>query len=96
MCHIFSPGHGAGNQTLQTKSDMVNKILETPKPTDGKQLRSLLRLIGYYRKFIPNLVAISVPLTDVTKKDQPNQLKWSEAQGRAFEPLESHIVNPPM
>jgi len=37
-----------------------------------------------------------VPLTDLTKKDQPNQLKWSETQDRAFETLKGYSVNPPI
>jgi len=89
-------GHCVDNQMLQTKAEMVDNILQAPKPTDKKQLRSFLGLIGYYRKFIPNFAAIAVPLTDLTKKDQPNQLKWSEAQDRAFDALKSHIVNPPI
>jgi len=89
-------GHCVGKQSLQTKPDKVNKILQAPKPTDKKQLRSFLGLIGYYRKFVPNFAAIVVPLTDLTKKNQPNQLEWGEAQDRASENLKSHIVNPPI
>ena len=89
-------GHCVGNQSLQTKPDMVNKILQASKPADKKQLQSFLGLIGYYRKFIPNFAATAVPLTNLTKKDQPNQLKWGEAQNRALETLKSHIVNPPI
>jgi len=69
-------GHYVRKQSLQTKPDMVNKILQAPKPTDKKQLLSFLGLIGYYRKFIPNFAAIAVPLNDLTKKDQPNQLRF--------------------
>jgi len=36
-----------GNRVLQTKSEMVNKILQAPKPNTKKQLRSFLGLIGY-------------------------------------------------
>jgi len=89
-------GHYVGNHSLQTKSDLVEKILQAPKLTNKQQLRSFLGLIGFYRKCIPNFATVAVPLTDLTKKDQPNQLKWGEAQDRAFETLKSYIVNPPI
>ena len=74
---------------------MVTKILEAPKPTDKKQLRSFLGLVGYYRKFIPNFAAIAAPLTDLTRKGTPNQLQWQEPQELAFKSLKAHIANPP-
>jgi len=89
-------GHCVGNHSLQTKSDLVEKILQAPKPTNKQELRSFLGLIGFYRKFIPNFATVAVPLTDLTKKDKPNQLKWGEAQDRAFETLKSYIVKPPI
>jgi len=45
---------------------------------------------------IMNFATVAVLLTDLTKKDQPNQLKWSGAQHRAFETLKSCIVKPPI
>jgi len=50
-----------------------------------------LGLVGYYQQFIPNFAAISVPLTDMTKKDEPNELVWTEAKNRAFEILKRHF-----
>jgi len=87
-------GYYAGNHSLQTKSDLVEKLLQAPKPTNKQQLRSFSFFFGFYRKFIPNFVTVAVPLTDLTKKDQPNQLKWAEARDGAFETLKSYIVNP--
>jgi len=75
---------------------MVNKILQAPKPVDKKQLRSFLWLIGYYRKFIPNFAVLAVPLTDLTRKGAPIQLKWNEAQDKAFETLKAYIACPPV
>ena len=84
-------GYYVGNHSLQTKSDLVENILQAPKPTNKQQLRSFLGLIGFYRKFIPNFATVAVPLTDLTKKDQPNQLNWGEAQDRAFETLKGDL-----
>ena len=87
-------GHYVGSHSLQTKSDLVEKILQAPKPTNKQQLRSFLGFIGFYQKFIPNFANVAVPLTDLTKKDQPNQLNSGEAQDRAFETVKVYIVNP--
>ena len=89
-------GHCVGNNALEPKTEMIDKILKAPRPVDKKQLRSFLGLIGYYRQFIPNFAAISVPLTDLTKKNEPNRLQWSDAQDRAFETLKNYIANPPI
>jgi len=55
-----------------------------------------LGLTGYYRKFIPNFAALVVPLTDLMRKGAPNQLKWNEAQDKAFETLKAYIACPPV
>ena len=96
LSSVLYLGHYVGKHSLQTKSDLVVKIPQAPKPTNKQQLRSFLRLIGFYRKFIPNFATVTVPLTDLTKKDQPNQLNWGEAQNRASETLKGYIVNPPI
>ena len=70
--------------------------MEAPKPMNKKQLRSFLGLVGYYGQFIPNFAAISVPLADMTKKEEPNELVWTEAKNHAFEILKRHISKPPI
>jgi len=78
-------GHKVGNSRSEPKSVMVNKILQAPKSVDKKQLKIILGLItSYYRKFIPNFAALAVPLTDLTRKGAPNQLKCNETQNRAL------------
>ena len=39
---------------------------------------------------------MAAPLTDLTKKGQPEKLRWEEAQNRAFETLKAHISCPPV
>ena len=43
---------------LHAKSDKIDAIVNAPKPQNIQELRSLLGLINYYRKFIPNLATI--------------------------------------
>ena len=89
-------GHKVGNKCLESKADMVARILEAPRHQDKKQLSSFLGLIGYYCQFIPNFAALAVPLTDLTKKGSPNRLEWGTPQENAFESLKSHTACPPV
>ena len=63
--------------------DNVEKIKDAPRPCTKKQVPSFMGLAGYYRDFIPNFAAIAAPLSDLTRKDQPNKVEWSEAQQKA-------------
>jgi len=89
-------GHHVSESALQPKLETVNKVLQAPIPSNKKQLRAFLGLVGFYRRFIPNFATIASPLTDATRKGAPNQLEWNEAQDKAFQELKAHVVNPPI
>ncbi|GJY75755.1 putative mitochondrial protein [Tanacetum coccineum] len=70
-----------------------SKISAWPIPTNNKQLRGFLRLIGYYRRFIKSFVEISRPLTQLLKK---GGYKWSSATQLAFETLKEAMMKAPV
>ena len=47
----------------------VTVIINMAAPTTEKQLRSILRHTGYYRKFIQGYALISTPMEKLLKKD---------------------------
>ena len=53
-------------------------------------------LAGYYRDFMPNFVAIAVPLSDLTRKGQPNKFEWGEAQQKAYQTSKSYLTSEPI
>ncbi len=89
-------GFNVGEGTLKPVPKKVEKVLQARRPETKAHLRSFLGLIGYYRHFIPHFAALAVPLTDLTKKNQPNHLKWGEAQENAFNTLRGYLVVPPV
>ena len=71
--------------------DKVTLIKHFPIPKTKKNVRSFLGLIGFYRKFIPNFADIAVPLTDLTKKNVPNKVKWLDIHQESFDKLKGEI-----
>ena len=89
-------GHVVGQGKLQPQIEKMKSIKEADRPKTKKQLRSFLGLAGYYRRFIPNFAAIAVPLTDLTKANEPNNIKWGESQEIAFNSLKSKLSSSPI
>jgi len=78
---------------LTVDPDKVQPILEYPPPRNVKQLRRLLDMSSWYRRFIPRFATLSEPLTRLLKKNQ--RWEWAEDQARAFEQIRSHLMAAP-
>lgn len=96
MTKIDYLGHVVGQGCIWPVQDKVGKIKNALRPVTKKQLRSFLGLTGYYRKLIPYYATIASPLTNLTRKGQPNTLQWNDGHERAFSELKRHISNPPV
>ncbi|KAL8595626.1 hypothetical protein ACOMHN_025662 [Nucella lapillus] len=84
-------GHEVGGGKRWPERDKVEKISQAVPPTTKKELRSFLGLTGFYREYIQAYSAIAIPLTDMTKKDHPEKLQWSEKGKDSFTTLKERI-----
>ncbi len=89
-------GHKIGGNQVWMDTEKLNKIAEAPVPITKKQVRAFLGLTGFYRKFIPNYADVAVPLTDLTKKRQPNKVIWGAKQQESFENLKRCLGQAPI
>lgn len=88
-------GHVLNKDGLKPNQKKIEAIRNYPMPTTLRQLRGFLGLIGYYRKFVPNLSGITKPLTEATKKDaviNPNDKRYKEA----FHTCKNLLINAPI
>ena len=89
-------GHDIGHGYCSPVGDKIQQIMEAEIPTTKKKVRSFLGSIGFYRSYIPNFSTIAEPLTNLTKKDRPNVVRWTEEHGKAFEVLKKCMSEKPI
>lgn len=49
-----------------------------PSPLQKKQVCAFFGLTGYYRRFVPNVSFLSSPLSDLTRKGEPDKVNESQ------------------
>ncbi|KAK9730865.1 Reverse transcriptase (RNA-dependent DNA polymerase) [Popillia japonica] len=82
-CHFCRPslkflGFIVDQEGLRTDPDKVSAIVDYPTPKTTTQIKRLIGLVGYYRRFLKNFSALSSPITDLLrgrKKGQP--ITWT-------------------
>ena len=89
-------GHQVGHDAIGLHQDNSIKIEEIARPQTKKEVRSFIGLLGYYRDYMPNFASIAAPLTDLTRKGQPNRVRWETAQEKAYVTLKSLLMKKPI
>jgi len=86
-------GHTLHGDHMGPQTESVGRILRTERPKTKKQRHSLLGMVNFYRRYIPNCAEIIAPISDLTKHCAPNVVEWDEKQERrAFNPNQIDLV----
>ena len=75
-------GQIVSHEGVKVDPNKIKVMINWFIPKTLKNLRGLLGLIGYYRKFVRNYGRITTPLTTLTKKDA---FSWTPEATQAFE-----------
>ncbi|XP_066509706.1 uncharacterized protein [Hoplias malabaricus] len=100
-CHLAREevsylGYILGGGQIRPQVDKVEAVRATPQPNTKRRVRSFLGLVGWYRRFIPNFSTKAAALTDLTKKDMPQRVKWTETCEYAFKDLKNALCQEPV
>ena len=63
-CAIADKGYGVDTSNIKAVTDLITNV-----PSNIGQLRRVLGLLGYYRRYVKGFPRIAQPLFDLLKKD---------------------------
>ena len=81
---------------VQPMDGKVTAIIAFERPRVKKDVRSFLGMCGYYRNFINYFSTIAAPLSDLTKKQAPNEIVWKRDCQETFELLKRALTEAPV
>jgi hypothetical protein len=91
-------GHIVGSERHCIDPNKASVIHEMRRPTTKKDLRKCLGFFGHFQNYIPNYAGVAKHLTDLTRKEFPYKLPWSDNHQQAFDILKQllheAVVNP--
>ena len=61
-----------------------------------KHVKSIIGLVNYYSKFVPNIASTLVPLHNLTAKGMPDKVLWNEQCQSAIEQIKEQISSHPI
>ena len=92
--HIQYLGHLISDGGIHPLPEKLESIQKMSVPTNPKEVKQFLSLVGYYRKFIPRFSDISRILTKLTRKNV--EFKWTQQCQDCFLMLKDCLVQAPI
>jgi hypothetical protein len=87
-------GHMVSAEGIYPQEEKLKSIKEMPRPTSQKEMRQMLGLTGYYRRFVPLYSDVTKPLTKLTRVTE--EFEWSDKAEKAFLQLKQALQEPPI
>ena len=90
--HLWYLGHRVGRDGIKPEESKVLAIQRMERPKIKKDIQTVLGMTGYYRCFIQEYATIAKPLTNSTRKGEPNIVNWTEDTEQAFQTLKNKLT----
>jgi hypothetical protein len=87
-------GHSITKAGIGPDSEKVRSMLEYPRPSNTKSLKSFLGMMQFYKRYILHFSKIAAPLNYLLRRDTP--WIWDEECENAFQQLRLGLKNAPI
>lgn len=96
-CQLFQKevsflGHVINKNGITPNPDNIAKIIDWPIPKTPTEVRQIIGMVSYYRKFIKDFASIVRPLVNLTKKDIT--FNWTTDCQDAFQKIKELLTGP--
>nr|GEY55301.1 putative reverse transcriptase domain-containing protein [Tanacetum cinerariifolium] len=98
-CEFWIPkvqflGHMIDSQGIHVDPIKIESVKDWASPKSPMEIRQLLGLAGYYRRFIKGFSKIAKPMTKLTQKKV--KFEWGDKQEAAFQLLKQKLCSAPI
>ena len=82
---------------LRTDPEKVSAVVDYPQPKTTTQIRRLLGLVSYYRRFLKNFSTLCSPITDLLHGRKKGQtIIWTSQAEEAFQEIKRSLTTAPV
>lgn len=89
-------GYVMDEHGLSTDPEKIAPILNIPPPKSLKEVRSLMGMASWYKRFIKNYSDLVAPMSNLTKKENSKKFVWTSEADEALIKLKSVLVSAPI
>ena len=84
-------GHVVSGKGVRPNPTNIEKIMSRPKPKNAKEVKQLVAMGSYYRRYVKDFASMVRPMIDLTKKGK--KFIWTEACDRSFDSMKKALVS---
>lgn len=87
-------GYVVNSSGLLVDPEKVEAIVRIPPPKTVTEVRRIVGLASWYRRFVPNFSTLMSPLTNLTRKNV--KFRWDDECENAFHTVKDHLIRAPV
>ena len=95
-CHMLQRevvflGHVVTAEGVKPNPANIDKIIGWPKPKTPRQVKQLVAMGSYYRRYVKDFASLVRPMVEITKKGK--QFIWTDACEKSFQLLKEALIS---
>ncbi|GFO14300.1 LReO_3 protein [Plakobranchus ocellatus] len=91
---IYFLGHTISQGKVLPDKEKTEKMRQIKTSATKKEVKYILGLLNYYRRFAQDFSKLVQPLTELTKARPPNKVAWTAECEASLNGLKSHLTEP--